>query len=501
MSTPPPPPQHGAVFDTVKSDPAPTDSISIDSIPTAGTENRTAMTAARLKGFQQDLGLSDIQYAVVLSILYATYSPAQVPSNMILNRVSRPSVYIGLCVCAWGLASAMTGVVHSANPRDVNSPALDNDGLPRRSTLSALHRLARASKAAFYPGAVYLLTCWYTKKEMALRSAILYAGLLVSNAFGSLLAAGVFEGMQDVRGMPAWRWLFVLEGSVTICAGFFMMWLLPDFPKNTSWMSPAERRLAQLRIANDAGEADNDSKQDSPLQGLLAALREPIVWLFVIMAMALQVGSGSGVFFPTLAKTLGYGTETTLLLAAAPWLVATIFCIANAYHADKTGERYFHMSTWWWLHILGLIIASATMNIGARYFSLFLLACSGCAYALLLPWVANAVPRPPAKRAAAIGIVNSMSNVGVCISTFVWPSSWGPSYRKSMLISLVGVAVACVFALIIRQVMILRNKRLDGQEASALADMDSDRVKDAARLEGITAAEALERRKVVRFLY
>ena len=32
--------------------------------------------------------------------------------------------------------------------------------------------------------------------------------------------------------------------------------------------------------------------------------------------------------------------------------------------------------------------------------------------AVILVWVANAVPRPPAKRAAAIGIVSGTGNIG-----------------------------------------------------------------------------------------
>ena len=32
------------------------------------------------------------------------------------------------------------------------------------------------------------------------------------------------------------------------------------------------------------------------------------------------------------------------------------------------------MATWWWVTIVGYIIASTTMSTGARYFSLFLMA-------------------------------------------------------------------------------------------------------------------------------
>lgn len=33
-------------------------------------------------------------------------------------------------------------------------------------------------------------------------------------------------------------------------------------------------------------------------------------------------------------------------------------------------------------------------------------------FALTAVWVANAIPRPPAKRSAAIGIVNGIGNIG-----------------------------------------------------------------------------------------
>jgi MFS family permease len=39
-------------------------------------------------------------------------------------------------------------------------------------------------EAAFFPGAIFLLSCWYTKKELASRTAILYSGSQLGNAFG-----------------------------------------------------------------------------------------------------------------------------------------------------------------------------------------------------------------------------------------------------------------------------------------------------------------------------
>ncbi|KAL0568366.1 hypothetical protein V5O48_013624, partial [Marasmius crinis-equi] len=155
--------------------------------------DRLGITTARLQGLEQDLHLTGIQYSAILSIIYVTYSPMQVPSNMILNYITRPSLYIGTCATAWGFMSAMTGLTHSFGGIIACRIFL---GLP---------------EAAFYPGAIYLLSRWYTKKELAFRSAILFGGLMISNAFGALMAAGILSNMEGKRGIRAWRWLFFIE--------------------------------------------------------------------------------------------------------------------------------------------------------------------------------------------------------------------------------------------------------------------------------------------------
>ncbi|KAK0450164.1 MFS general substrate transporter [Armillaria borealis] len=393
--------------------------------------DRSAITTARLKGLEDDLGLTDLQYNIILSVLYVTYSPSQIPSNMILNYVQRPSLYIGGCVIAWGVVSALTGVTHSFKEILICRLFL---GIP---------------EAAFYPGTIYLLSSWYTKKELAFRSAILFSGLLISNAFGSLMAAGILGGMEGVRGIRAWRWLH-------------------EHPRNTRWMSPEESRLAQVRLAEDAGEADKDNKEDSVLHGLKLALKDPRVYAFCLLNVAQALGLSFTNFFPTfvldfsflgivfnvlvyvrLTQTLGFSTTISLLLCAPPWILAAVLCLFNAWHADRTGERFFHVSGWW-------------------------------------------------KRAAAIGMVNGVGNLGSLIGSYTWKAIWGPEYHKSMFISLAALAVSTTVSFCIRQSLVRENKKLAANEN---ANIDSARVEEAARLEGITYDQALKKRRGFRYLY
>ncbi|RPD58871.1 MFS general substrate transporter [Lentinus tigrinus ALCF2SS1-7] len=444
--------------------------------------DRLAVTSARLKGLEQDLGLTDIQYSTILAILYASYIPANIPSNMILNRISRPSYYIAICVVLWGLTSALTGICRNYTGIVVARVFL---GIP---------------EAAFYPGGVYLLSRWYTRKELSFRSAIFYAGLMISNAFGSLMAAGILSRMEGKLGIRAWRWLFYIEGSITIVIGILAVFILPDYPNNTRWLSPAQRRLAQVRLAEDAGEADEDIGNNSALKGLTMAVKDPKVLIFAVMTCCQLLGTGFTTFFPTISGTLGFSSTVTLLLAAPPWIFATIVSCINAWHADRTGERYLHMCIPYWCIIIGYIVAISTMSVPGRYISMFLMAGGSAGHALLLVWLANVVPRPPAKRSAAIAIVNACGNIGTMISSFVWKVEWSPQYHQSMFVGIAALALGTSLATVIRCVLAHENKQLERKELLNLTEEEEERIREAARLEGITYEDAVVRRRGFRYL-
>lgn len=445
--------------------------------------DRTAVSAARLRGLERDLHLTELQYSNVLAILYVSYCTLQPASNMILNKVTRPSFYIGICVILWGIVSACTGLTHNY------------------TGIMLCRVFIGAPEAAFYPGAIYVLSRWYTRKELAFRSAVLYFGLMISNAFGSLMAAGILSNMDGKRGISAWRWLFFIEGAITVTFGLASLIVLPDYPHNTRWINGTERIVAQARLAEDAAEADEDHATDSAFSGLIMALKDPKVPLFAIMTCSQLLGLSFVNFFPTLTATLGYSTTVTLLMSAPPWMFAAIICLLNARHADITGERYLHLAVPWFTTMVGYIIALSTMHTGARYFSLFLMTTGYAGFALTLVWVSNAIPRPPAKRAAAIGVINGFGNIGNLIGSYVWRSQWSPKYHQSMVICLSALLLSSVLSLVIRQMLVRDNRALDRALEADLQGANLERVKEAARLEGISFDEALQRRRGFRFLY
>lgn len=312
--------------------------------------DRNNIAAARLKGLQEDLNLTDTQYATSLSILYVGYILMQVPSNMVVNKIQRPSWYIGCAIVLWGTISTLSGVVNNFGGMVavrfclgfVEAAFLPGALLIQSKWLKAVQKACHQQlKLRIIEPALTSLALgkWYTRRELTMRNAILFSGNLISNAFSALVAAGVLSNMQGVLGHAAWRWLFWIEGAFTIFLGLIAVFILPDLPTNSRGFTEEELLVAQLRMMEDVGEADKDSEDQGPFDGLIMCLKDPKVYIMMLTFTAYVVGLSFNAFFPTLTKTLGYSYVPTLLFSAPPWAFAVIVSLFVSWHADRTQEK------------------------------------------------------------------------------------------------------------------------------------------------------------------
>lgn len=64
------------------------------------------------------------------------------------------------------------------------------------------------AEAGYIPGAVYTLSTWYTKRELAKRVSVLFFGMFGGNAISPILASGILK-LDNARGLKGWQWLFL----------------------------------------------------------------------------------------------------------------------------------------------------------------------------------------------------------------------------------------------------------------------------------------------------
>jgi hypothetical protein len=126
-----------------------------------------------------------------------------------------------------------------------------------------------------------------------------YSGALISGAFSGLVAAGIKGNMDGTRGLRAWRWLFIIEGAVTVviaCASFA---ILPDFPRTTEWLTDNERDLAIWRLDEDIGEDDwVDSQHQSFKVGLKLAFSDVKTYVLMFLVFGFVASGTVTNFFP-----------------------------------------------------------------------------------------------------------------------------------------------------------------------------------------------------------
>ncbi|KAF4922841.1 putative transporter [Colletotrichum viniferum] len=401
--------------------------------------DRNAIALARLNDLEEDLNLTSTQYQTCVSILFVGYILGQIPSNMFLTR-TRPSRYMGIMMMLWAVVSALTAV------------SKDFTGLLLTRFFLGV------TEAPYYPGAVYLLSLFYTRKEVATRIAILYTGNILATAFAGLIAAGIFYGMDGAGGLAGWKWLFILQGAVTFVIAVVGYFLLPDFPQNTRWLTQEERDLAYNRMELDTVANKGET---STWNGLKQAAKDPMVWIFCAMAHMHLAANGFKNFFPTVVQTLGLGTTVTLVLTCPPYLIAGAVTIAVSWSSGKFNERTWHITISKAVAIIGFAIAPATMSMAGRYVAMciFTIGTYGV-NSLILGWCGSVCGQTKEKKAVAISMVTMIMNISFIWTPYLWPKSDEPRYVIAMASSAAFSAATAMLAWVARVIMMRRNRKL-----------------------------------------
>jgi MFS family permease len=302
----------------------------------------------------------------------------------------RPSWLLAGFMALWAIVSTMTGIAH-------NFTGL----LLTRFFLGIL-------EAPFWPGCLYLLSMFYTKKEIATRISILFSANIAGTAFAGLIAIGVFH-MEGVAGLAGWRWLFIIQGIITFVIAVASGFILPNEPLQTKWLSPEERELAHSRISLETVELQADT---TTWKGLKDACSDYKLWLMILMNHLHMGATNYKNFFPTIVGSLGFSRTATLALTAPPYIIAGIVAVAYSWNSGRVNERTWHITVANAIAVLGFVLAAATLNVGARYFAMVLFASGVYATAGIAPgWVAVTCGQTKEKKAIALALNNAISTI------------------------------------------------------------------------------------------
>ncbi|CAK1361079.1 putative transporter [Cercospora beticola] len=376
----------------------------------------------------QTLSLSNHAYVVALMVFLVAYSVFEVPSNLALKIIS-PAKWISFLVIAFG--SFCTGI----------------GGVQDATSLTVLRFFLGAAEAGVFPGLMYYFTFWYKPSERAFRIACFLCSATLAGAFGGCIAYGVGH-MNGALGLQAWRWLFIVEGAPTVFLGICLIFFLPSYPEDVSWLTAEEQSVQQLRL----GRQRNQSQQKINWKDAKATLLDLRMYGHYLAYTGIGCGVASlSLFAPTIIQGLGYRGLHAQLFTVPPYAVAYVCTMLAAYASDRYQMRGLIAGTSLACSTLCFIVLAVLP--GERFtgrYVLLIFATSGVFAALpsLNAWVGdNATNTTAMSLVFACNV--AFSGPGQIAGVWIYRSQDAPLYRLGHGVNACFTALACSLSFVL----------------------------------------------------
>ncbi|OJI99292.1 hypothetical protein ASPVEDRAFT_69737 [Aspergillus versicolor CBS 583.65] len=409
--------------------------------------DRANIGNAKILGLTEDLGLSGIQYNIALSLFFIPYILLEVPSNILLKKFSRPSVYLGTLIVSWGIIMTLTGVVQNFGG------------------LVTMRLLLGIFEAGFFPGSVYLCSLWYMPRELGTRVASFFCASALSGAFSGLLAAGISE-MDNVGGYKGWRWILLIEGLITVMLGVTCFFLLIDSPRlSTRWLDQDEIRYLEIQHFIKEGGRFREEQQKTTLKDVGGVMKNWRLYLAAyIMLCQCACNYGTKFTLPTVTKAMGFQGTNAQLMTVPPYIAGAIAAIVLSNISDCYNWRFPFIATPLLLIITGYAIiiglkGRLEAHVGVGFFAL-IVACMGIypTYPATASWAINNLA--PSKRRAIGSAFNiCMGNTGGIIGSYMYLDRESPTYLTGFGLSLAFGVSGLLVAGILEVSLVIANKR------------------------------------------
>ncbi len=119
---------------------------------------------------------------------------------------------------------------------------------------------------------------WYKTDELAFRQSLFFSAASVAGAFSGLLAYAISQ-MDGVGGLAGWKWIFILEGLLTVVVAVAAFFILYDFPDTAGFLTIEEKAWVVHRL----------KYQGSKKSGRAIAESDRFQWIFVRKGMSMPV--------------------------------------------------------------------------------------------------------------------------------------------------------------------------------------------------------------------
>ena len=335
---------------------------------------------------KEDLGLSATMYGLGAGLFFISYFLAEVPSNLMMEKVGARR-WIARIMVTWGLLAMCMSLITGVK------------------SFMLVRFLLGIAEAGYYPGVLLFLTYWFPAAYRARMMAWFSVGIPLSLAVTGPISNLILENMGGWMGLKDWQWLFIVEGFPTLILAMVILIYLPDRPANARWLSDGEKTALQGKI--DAENLHIETHHTA--MGLRKALTDPrTLGLSFVYFTTLTCSYGVGFFLPQIIKAIG----------TLPFIAGTAAILLFGELSDKfRSRRKDILALGVAITAIGLIGAGA---IGASFAAIALIGVAAVGtYGCRAPfWPLPSMFLTGTAAAAGIALINAIGNLGGFIGPY-----------------------------------------------------------------------------------
>ncbi|KAI9843963.1 MAG: hypothetical protein M1837_006004 [Sclerophora amabilis] len=363
---------------------------------------------ARIEGLEEELQMAGSDYNVALQIFFVPYILLEVPSNIILKRIA-PSTWLSSIMFLWGIATVCQGLTRSF------------------AGLVVCRALLGVFEAGFLPGSIYLISMYYKRHELQKRFTAFFCSGLVAGAFGGLFAYALAK-MDGIGGYAGWRWIFIIEGLLTIVLAVISKFLIVDWPETARFLNAEEKALLSLRLEQDGGFARMDRLDR---KAKMRILRDWKIYVGTVIYIGVCTsGYATAFFIPTILNEFGYSSSQAQLHSIPIYVAAAGVMLFAAWATDRLRHRYSFTIGGVLLSTIGYVVllAQGGVAVGVKYMAVFFVVTGVyVTQPIAMVWLANNMGGHY-KRSVGSAVQIGFGNIGGIIGSNIFITTQKPRY-------------------------------------------------------------------------
>lgn len=191
------------------------------------------------------------------------------------------------------------------------------------------------------------LSYFYTSRELPIRLSFFWTTLSGTTIVTSVLAFALLH-LRGVSGWAGWRWLFLIEGLITLLVGIASFFMMPASAVQTKawyrpkgWFTDREISIVVNRVLrDDPSKGDMHNREAITPKRLWNAAKDYDLWPLYAIGLIAYIPQQPPFSYITLTlKGLGFGTFNTNLLTIpySAFHIITLLLITQL--SERTNER------------------------------------------------------------------------------------------------------------------------------------------------------------------